>query len=162
MFVTADVRADDGSEPFTLRSAYPVTFTAVDDPVIATLEATAPEPLLVTGGPEIFSAHLTGAGVLDIAGPTCVDEGVRFKREFCSADPSIIPIGTTYKDATASKPTGPVLDAKYLRLALDARALQPGVYSFQEQVNWVSARADVNTPLNAATVTIRVEASRSP
>ncbi len=160
--ITATVTTPAGEAPFELRSSSPVTFRSLDQPVIATLVATAPEPLLISGSSDIFSARLSGTGVLDVAGPVCVESGAAFARRPCAGDPAVLPVGISYKDVTASKPTGPVLDATRLRIALDAKALQPGSYVLQEDVNWVPALAAVTVPSDTATVTIRFDATRTP
>ena len=76
----------------------------------------------------------------------------------CSADPAVLPIGTTYGEiASSSKPTGPVLDALHIPLVLGLTALRSGTYVLTERVAWFGPKSVDSAPWKEGTITLTFE-----
>ena len=160
--VTVAAQRDDGEPaPFELRATAPAVMQSLDELVTMTLLATAPQPVVISGGPDMLSGRLQGPGRLDVAGPVCVmASAVVPPRRPCSADPAVLPIGITYGEiASSSKPTGPVLDALSIPLVLGVAALRAGRYTLTEPVQWFAPDKVETLPWTQGTITVIFDVS---
>lgn len=102
------------------------------------MRATSNTPGLAVFRAEVFTARLPSLGTLDIVGPGCPENYPFAKSPTCSADPVMVPIGVSYADLGAPKPTGSVIPSTAIPLLLITDALHSGTYHLDEDGVWYS------------------------
>lgn len=136
----AAVSSPDGSAgPFDLQLESPVELSDLSKPTRLSMRATASKPGLAVFRAEVFTARLLSLGTLDVVGPGCPENYSFAELPTCSADPAIVPIGVTYADLGASKPTGSVFPSTAIPLLLITDALHSGTYHLDEDGVWYPA-----------------------
>lgn len=130
--IDVSVSSSDGEAPFGLQVDSPVVVSDLAQPTTLSLRATANAPGLVVFRAEVFTTRLHGAGTLDVVGPGCPASYPFAESPTCSADPVMVPIGVSYNDLGASKPTGSVIASTAIPVMLITDALRSGTYHLSD------------------------------
>ena len=152
--IDVSVSSPNGEAPFDLQVNSPIVLSDLAQPTTLSMRATANSPGLVVFRAEVFTTRLHGTGTLDVVGPGCPASYPFAQAPTCSADPVIVPIGASYADLGASKPTGSVIPSTAIPLVLITNALRSGTYHMSDGSGVWQVVGEQGSNLQAFDVTI--------